>query len=75
MRHYRKVGCIEQLIYIIKFIFERRRKMKKLSLVGIVQVSFIAIILISYILLMAKYGNTPMSEVPVWVWWLLHGGN
>lgn len=74
MHHYRNVGCIEQLIYIIKFIFERRSKMRKLSLVGIVQVSFIAIILISYILLMAKYGNTPMSEVPVWVWWLLHGG-
>lgn len=49
--------------------------MKKLSLLGIIQVSIIAIVLISYIALLAKYGDTPVSDMPVWVWWLLKGGN
>lgn len=49
--------------------------MKKLSLLGIIQVLVIAIVLILYIALMAKYCNTPVNEMPVWVWWLLKGGN
>ena len=45
--------------------------MKKLSLLGIIQVATIGVILFAYIALLAKYGSTPISETPVWVLWLL----
>lgn len=32
----------------------------------------ILLIIVIFIILLAMYGNKPMDEVPLWVWWLLH---
>ena len=30
--------------------------------------------LVLYVYAIVNYGNTSMSECPVWVWWILNGG-
>ena len=37
----------------------------------VVSVFFIAIIAL-WLYTMSKYGNKPVSEMPIWLYWLLH---
>lgn len=30
--------------------------------------------LVLYVYAIVTYGDTPMSDCPVWVWWILNGG-
>ena len=39
------------------------------ALVSIGLIIFLAIV---YTFVYTKYGNTPVSELPLWVFWLLH---
>lgn len=32
-------------------------------------------LIIIHIYMLVKYGNTPVSEMPTWVWWWLKGAN
>lgn len=40
-----------------------------------IAVIFILGLIIIHIYVLVKYGNTPVSEMPTWVWWWLNGGN
>lgn len=42
---------------------------------GAIAVILILGLIITHIYVLAKYGNTPVSEMPTWVWWWLQGGN
>lgn len=45
------------------------------KILGAILVIFVLGVIITHIYVLAKYGNTPVSEMPTWVWWWLRGGN
>lgn len=45
----------------------------KTNPVEFLTMAVIILFLIFYLSILVKYGNTPMNECPVWVWWLLRG--
>ena len=47
---------------------------KMVSIGALIGVFLIVTLIIFYVFVAVKYANTPVSEMPVWVWWLLGGG-
>lgn len=45
------------------------------KILGAIVVIFVVGVVVVHIYVLAKYGNTPVSEMPTWVWWWLNGGN
>jgi hypothetical protein len=44
-----------------------------LEILGVIVVILILGLIITHIYVLVKYGNTPVSEMPTWVWWWLKG--
>lgn len=44
-----------------------------LEILGVIVVILILGAIITHIYVLVKYGNTPVSEMPTWVWWWLKG--
>lgn len=51
--------------------------MKKFTLwlVTLLIWSFVIGIIVFYIWIFKEYGNKPVSEMPIWVYWVLNNGN
>ena len=43
-----------------------------LVIVGFCAVLVCLTFIVMYVYALVHYGNTPVSECPVWVWWILH---
>ena len=45
---------------------------KGMTVIEIVVIVFIIAIIALWLYTMSKYGNKPVSDMPIWLYWLLH---
>ena len=45
----------------------------KIPLINLIVFILLVVFMILYFYLLFMYGGKQMSEVPLWVWWILHG--